>query len=231
MILLALNTLQCKHGWSGRSLSRPIYASTETSSEEKESEKLTNTTQTLGIASVLVATVTFGAILAIPGGYKADDHFNGGTPTLAGRYTFDAFIMANTIAFICSVLSTINLMFSGMHMVGLRLRFGHFVICLFLAFSSVTSLGAAFALGMFLVLAPVARWTAITICAMMMIASLCFYADLLNGASVARALYVRRGNWVLSCIARVFLFRTLMIYWPCVIIFGWAAISTRYGHR
>uniref|UniRef100_A0A0E0B276 PGG domain-containing protein n=1 Tax=Oryza glumipatula TaxID=40148 RepID=A0A0E0B276_9ORYZ len=82
----------------------------------RESEKMTNSIQTLGIASVLIVTVTFGVIFAIPGGYIADEHDNSGTPTLAGSYMFDAFIMANTIAFICSSLATINLMYSGMPM-------------------------------------------------------------------------------------------------------------------
>ncbi|EAY78378.1 hypothetical protein OsI_33465 [Oryza sativa Indica Group] len=196
----------------------------------RESEKLTDSTQTLGIGSVLIVTVTFGALFAIPGGYKADDHYNGGTPTLARRYIFDAFIMADTIAFICSVLATINLMYSGMAMVSLALRYWHFNTSLFLAYSSVTSLGAAFTLGMYLVLAPVARWTAIAICVMMMIASTCLFTEPLNAFRVAIALYVRKGNRVLPVIARVLLFRTLITYWPCAVIFGWAAISTKYGH-
>ncbi|EEE69515.1 protein ACCELERATED CELL DEATH 6 isoform X2 [Oryza sativa Japonica Group] len=198
--------------------------------EVRESDKMTNSTQTLGIASVLIVTVTFGVMFAIPGGYKADDHNNGGTPTLAGSYIFDAFIMANTIAFICSSLAIINLMYSGMPMVSLPLRRRHFNISLLLAFSSVTSLGTAFALGMYLVLAPVTRCTAIAICAMMMIASLCLYTEPLNGVRFAIALYVRRGNRVLLVIAQILLIRTLITYWPCVIIFGWAAISTKDGH-
>jgi hypothetical protein len=42
--------------------------------ERKELEKLKDSTQTLGIGSVLIATVTFGATFALPGGYRADDH-------------------------------------------------------------------------------------------------------------------------------------------------------------
>jgi hypothetical protein len=44
-----------------------------------------DSTHALGIGSVLIATVAFGANFALPGGYRADDHPNGGTPTLAGR--------------------------------------------------------------------------------------------------------------------------------------------------
>jgi hypothetical protein len=94
----------------------------------------------------------------------------------------------------------------------------------------VISLGAAFMLGMYLVLAPVARWTAIAICVMMMIASLCLFTEPLHAPRVAIAMYVRKGNQVLPVIARVLLIRTLITYWPCVVIFGWAAISTKYGH-
>ncbi|XP_037451122.1 ankyrin repeat-containing protein At5g02620-like [Triticum dicoccoides] len=41
-------------------------------------------TQALCIGSVLIATVTFGATFAMPGGYRDGDHTNAGTPTLAG---------------------------------------------------------------------------------------------------------------------------------------------------
>lgn len=56
-------------------------------------------TQSRCIVSVLIATVTFGAMFAMPGGYRADDHPNAGSPTLAGTFAFDAFILANTLAF------------------------------------------------------------------------------------------------------------------------------------
>jgi hypothetical protein len=45
--------------------------------------------------------MTFGATFAVPGGYIADDHSNGGLPILARRYTFDALITSNTLAFDC----------------------------------------------------------------------------------------------------------------------------------
>ncbi|BAH94508.1 Os09g0331180 [Oryza sativa Japonica Group] len=56
-------------------------------SESKELEKLKDATETMAIGSVLIATVTFGATFALPGGYRADDHSNGGTPTLVGSYS------------------------------------------------------------------------------------------------------------------------------------------------
>ncbi|TVT97753.1 hypothetical protein EJB05_56987, partial [Eragrostis curvula] len=133
--------------------------------EKEESDKLTSATQTLGIGTVLITTVTFGATFALPGGYKADDHVNGGTPTLAGPWYFDAFMVANTLAFICSSVATVGLMYSGMALVSLHSRRIHFSIAAFFAANSITSLTTAFALGVYMVLAPVARSTAIAICA------------------------------------------------------------------
>ncbi|XP_034579069.1 protein ACCELERATED CELL DEATH 6 isoform X2 [Setaria viridis] len=131
--------------------------------ESKELEKVKDSTQALCIGSVLIATVAFGATFALPGGYKADDHTNGGTPTLAGRYAFDAFIMANTIAFICSSIATVGFMYSGTSMVDLKTRKVYLGTAVFFMYSSVTSLAAAFALGVYMVLVPVAHKTAVAV--------------------------------------------------------------------
>jgi hypothetical protein len=74
--------------------------------KKKQSNLIKDATRMYIIGAVLIATVAFGATFAIPGGYKEDDHLNGGTPTLAGRYIFDAFMMANTLAFVCSTAAT-----------------------------------------------------------------------------------------------------------------------------
>ncbi|KAF0915685.1 hypothetical protein E2562_037826 [Oryza meyeriana var. granulata] len=132
--------------------------------DSSESQILSDSTQTLAIGSVLIATVTFGATFALPGGYRADDHINGGTPTLAGRYAFDAFIMATTLAFICSSIATLDLMYSGISMVNLPVRRQHFAVSIFFLTSSGTSLVAAFALGVYMVLAPVDAKMGIVIC-------------------------------------------------------------------
>jgi hypothetical protein len=56
-----------------------------------ETEVLKDSTGTLCIGSVLIATVTFGTTFAVPGGYIADDHSNGGSPIRARRYAFNVF--------------------------------------------------------------------------------------------------------------------------------------------
>uniref|UniRef100_A0ACD5WU19 Uncharacterized protein n=1 Tax=Avena sativa TaxID=4498 RepID=A0ACD5WU19_AVESA len=132
--------------------------------ESRESDNVKDTTRNLSIGSVLIATVTFGATFALPGGYRADDHPDGGSPTLAGSYAFDAFMMANTLAFICSTTATVGFMFSGTSMVNTRSRKFHLGSSVYLMAASVTSLTAAFALGVYMVLAPVASRTAVAMC-------------------------------------------------------------------
>jgi hypothetical protein len=78
-----------------------------------ETEVLKDSTGTLCIGSVLIATVTFGTTFAVPGGYIADDHSNGGSPILARRYAFNAFIASNILVFVFSAMATIDLMYSG----------------------------------------------------------------------------------------------------------------------
>ncbi|KAK1614538.1 hypothetical protein QYE76_020055 [Lolium multiflorum] len=130
----------------------------------KQSESLKNSAESQGIVTVLIATMTFGATFALPGGYRADDHTNGGTPTLAGRYVFSAFLMANTLAFVCSSIATLGIMYAGNTRNKMSFRRAHFLASSFFAHGSVTSLSVAFALGVYSVLAPVAPKTANAIC-------------------------------------------------------------------
>ncbi|GJM93491.1 hypothetical protein PR202_ga10051 [Eleusine coracana subsp. coracana] len=65
------------------------------------------------IASVLIATVTFGAAFTVPGGYIADDHPNAGTAVSARRFAFRAFVMSDTMAFLFSIVATCFLVYGG----------------------------------------------------------------------------------------------------------------------
>ncbi|KAI4983359.1 hypothetical protein ZWY2020_023851 [Hordeum vulgare] len=70
-------------------------------------------TQSRCIVAVLIATVTFGAMFAMPGGYRGDGHPNAGSPTLAETPGFHIFIYTNALAFALSATAVISLMFSG----------------------------------------------------------------------------------------------------------------------
>ncbi|WVZ83145.1 hypothetical protein U9M48_030318 [Paspalum notatum var. saurae] len=193
--------------------------------QTKELDKLKDSTQALSIGSVLIATVTFGAAFALPGGYKQDDHTDGGTPTLAGEYAFHAFMMANTVAFICSSIATIGFMNSGSALHNLVSRKKYFNSSTVFMHNSIIALTAAFALGVYTVLAPVAQKTAIAICVMSPLVVLYNFAEFwMKWAYLSVPLYKRKG-----------LFCTLLIYmcvmvvniitglWLFMFIFIWAA--------
>ncbi|CAM0870691.1 unnamed protein product [Alopecurus aequalis] len=195
--------------------------------EDKECENIKDTTQNLSIGSVLIATVTFGATFALPGGYKADDHTNGGSPTLAGRYVFEAFMMANTLAFLCSSTATVGFMFSGTPMVNTRSRKFHLLSSLYFIAASVTSLTAAFALGVYMVLAPVAYKTAVAICVLSPFVLLWKNVDYWKRwLLLVGPLRARKGLWwTLQVFAPVMAWSILSELWPLMIIFSWAAFA------
>ncbi|CAL5011016.1 unnamed protein product [Urochloa decumbens] len=200
--------------------------------ESIEIEKVKDTTQTLAIASVLIATVTFGATFALPGGYKADDHTNGGTPTLAGRYTFDAFMMANTLALASSVIATFGLMRSGSPLFKPRNRKFYLGIAFHFMETSLACLFAAFALGVYLVLGPVAHKTATAICVISSVVVLCNKVECwIKWSLLAWPLFLRMGliNGLSKAAIRFFVHLSTE-FWPFLFIFGWPAYA-KYNHQ
>uniref|UniRef100_A0A0E0IHD7 PGG domain-containing protein n=1 Tax=Oryza nivara TaxID=4536 RepID=A0A0E0IHD7_ORYNI len=105
--------------------------------EAEESKKIIESTQILGIGSVLVAAVAFAGAITMPGGYRADDHHHGGALTLAGKgYAFSAFVVANALAFVCSRCSPRS-------SVDFTNRSRHFTVAVGLVRSSIRSLAIA----------------------------------------------------------------------------------------
>ncbi|XP_044963897.1 uncharacterized protein LOC123424358 [Hordeum vulgare subsp. vulgare] len=193
--------------------------------EKEESAKVTDSTRTLGIGSVLIASVTFTATFTVPAGIKASDHTKDGRPGLLGMWYYNAFMMANTLAFICSSIATVGLMYAGMPLVKLPIRRRHFVGSVFFASSSLTCLNIAFALGVYMVLAPVSRETTIAICVFTPLVLIYRNAEHLHKMVITWSpIYVRRG-FMFACwsfIWSIFM-RSIMEFWPFVAIFTWAA--------
>lgn len=198
--------------------------------EIAESKKMTESTQILGVGSVLVATVAFAAAFSPPGGYAAGDGNNNngrgnvvvvaGSPALSGRYAFDAFMYAVTVAFTCSMLATFSLIYAGTAAVDWKIRHRYFKHSLSWMRKSTRSLLVAFALGVYLVLAPVSRTTAIGI---MVSASGTLFLrnrEVLRMLMCAYVLHKRMGIMVLARIGvpmAVVLLQSSLIF---VVIFG-----------
>ncbi|KAF7067225.1 hypothetical protein CFC21_073140 [Triticum aestivum] len=200
---------------------------------EKDAEMLKQATQTLIIVSVLIATVAFSASFAFPGGYRADDHKNGGTPTLSGSYAFDTFIMATTLAFICSTVATGGFAVAAMPMINLNTRKVNCSLSVFCLSSSVTCMSIAFALGVYMVLAPVARSTTVAVCLITPAVFLSKNVEtIIKLAILARPLCTRKG--LFSGMTELLKMHTLMLIvalWPFVVAFGWPALARIHHNR
>lgn len=191
--------------------------------EKEELENIKETTQSLCVGSALIATVAFGAAFALPGGYRQDD----GTPILAGRYTFHAFVMANTFAFVFSAMATVCLMYSGSPVFNTKIRKWRSVYAYLFMEISVTCLVAAFALAGFLVLGSVAHKTALAICFISPSVVLFNNAETLsNVILIATTVYKRNGLHHLSFLVhagRVVGYTPFLALLPIPFIFVWAA--------
>lgn len=193
---------------------------------EKASVKLAGSTQTLGLAVVLMATMAFGASFTLPGEYKDD-----GTPALAGRYAFDAFISAISWAFGCAGLATINLTYSGINSIDHSLRVWHLDVAMFFAVGALSSLVTAYGLGLYVTLVPVDYEHAVSTAVVSSVVLLAGFMDLLRGRGVARALYARLGTQALLIFARTIFLQGAMVLWPVVSSFKGAAIAAKHRHK
>ncbi|TVU38782.1 hypothetical protein EJB05_12169, partial [Eragrostis curvula] len=104
------------------------------------------------IASVLIATVAFAAAFTVPGGFVADDHPSAGTAILAKRFAFKAFIVSDTIAFLCSIVATSFLIYGGSREIPRNHQREYNVLASGLVPVAVQFLIAAFAFGLHLVM-------------------------------------------------------------------------------
>jgi hypothetical protein len=109
------------------------------------------------IASVLIATVAFAAAFTVPGGFVADDHAHAGTAILARRFAFRAFVVSDTIAFLCSIVATCFSIYGGSREIPRGHRRGYILLASVLVPVGSQFMIAAFAFGFQLVLGSVNR--------------------------------------------------------------------------
>ncbi|BAT07523.1 Os09g0331300 [Oryza sativa Japonica Group] len=135
------------------------------------------------------------------------------------------------LAFICSLLATSGLIYCGVPMVEFSIRFKYFNASMHLLQSSVRSLSAAFALGVYLVMFSVAPSVAITVCVIVSSGLLYGNVELRQSIMVAKTVCIRIGLKV----ALQFNSKTLTLFYPIfvslfynfwsfVLIFGLPAI-------
>ncbi|CAN6205579.1 unnamed protein product [Urochloa humidicola] len=115
-------------------------------------------TKTGTIAAVLIATVAFAAAFTVPGGFVADDHPGAGTAILARRFAFRAFVVSDTMAFLCSILATCFFVYGGAREVPRKHRFRSNILGDWLMPLEAQFMMATFVFGFQLVLGGANRW-------------------------------------------------------------------------
>ncbi|XP_066325586.1 protein ACCELERATED CELL DEATH 6-like isoform X2 [Miscanthus floridulus] len=210
----------------------------------EESKKITEFAQIVGICSVLVATATFAVVFQLPGGLRTDDNDNSsspspspspapapspgypiGTPILAGKYAFDGFILANTLAFSCSAIATFSLVYCGMAAVDIEQRIKLVSISIALLNGAARSFCAAFAFALYLLLSPVEPATAIataTMTALVLLDAVRFlwllFVDMV--IVLRRGRGRGRGAAPLLKLTTAFVVNMVYLFWPYIIIFS-----------
>lgn len=228
LISAALRHCQARRGPQSRYdqliKAQEYFAKQKQEDEVNQSNKLTDSTETPIILPALILAATYVTFFTVPARYN-----NRGAPVPAGTYVFNAFMMANAIAFLSSAAATLRLLDSaGMAMH--RIQQQHLDISAYCAFCAVTCFCATFALGQFLILAPAAHMAATATCALVFLVFLVSwfgYTQPRGGfIGFARALRARLGSGkaFLIC-ARIVLWPMLAVCWPFVVIFGSAALS------
>uniref|UniRef100_A0A0D9XCL1 PGG domain-containing protein n=1 Tax=Leersia perrieri TaxID=77586 RepID=A0A0D9XCL1_9ORYZ len=229
---LMYETLKCAKAECGN-IHRDLFQNKHTcqANIENESEKLTKLAQVAIIGSVLIATVTFAAAFTLPGGYRQDDHSNGGTPTLVGSYTFYAFVIANTLAFVYSSLATFGLIYSAMPFVDLSIRRAYFrsllSVLLHAQGSKSPAIAAAiagdsvsFALAVYTMIAPVDRRTALFVCVSTAVVMAFGHLNVVQTLGLAWALQCRMGFRLSGMLLLRVMMQLAFAYWSYPLIFG-----------
>ncbi|KAI8557896.1 hypothetical protein RHMOL_Rhmol04G0046500 [Rhododendron molle] len=130
---------------------------------------------TLALIAALIATLTFGAAFTMPGGYDSSPDNLVGVATLAKKAALKVFILSDTLAMCCSILSLFLLLRA--------MRVDHNVTFA-LTNTSTTLLRTAsyatlvaFISGIFAVIAPKALWVAIVVCLVCSVAPFFFLPE------------------------------------------------------
>ncbi|KAF6987058.1 hypothetical protein CFC21_004736 [Triticum aestivum] len=211
--------------------------------EAEESQKITTFAQIGGIGSVLVATATFAATFTMPGdpsntGPNTLANGKGGSPTFASLYAFRAFIISNTLAFICSTLATFSLVYTGVATVDIQNRIKLVAFSMELLKGAARSFCVTFGFAIYMVLPPeVARvsGTDMAACAMMILA-LVDAAWAILPIVTDTTILLSREDWGsmtkrLIKLGAGILANIVYVLWPYIVIFGLAAIKKISGSK
>lgn len=113
------------------------------------------------LVGALIATLSFTAGIAVPGGYM-DGGPNEGNAVLYKKISFDLFVISNTIALVLSLASVFS-HFCTRRLITEESIIDQLKVATYCSLGSIFAMVVAFMTGSYTVLA-VSRWLAITVC-------------------------------------------------------------------
>jgi hypothetical protein len=172
--------------------------------------------------------VTFASAFTLPGGYRSAGDSDGaaGTPVLAGSYAFEVFVLANALAFICSLLATSQLLYAGVPAYGLAGRFCSVNQAYGLMMNSGRSLLVAFGFGLYVALHPVARTLPIAVVVSLSLLAVLFtkVSEGIDSIYYFYPTFPRRQKSAANDIIVDSIVFVLERFWSYILIFGIPAI-------
>ncbi|XP_065025066.1 ankyrin repeat-containing protein NPR4-like [Musa acuminata AAA Group] len=144
---------------------------------QREKDRINETlvANNMSVMAVLVATVAFAAAFTLPGGYKSDESNDPGMPILLKRTAFKVFLIFDTLAMTTSFLVLVHLLQVGL---GSKTYKNWFLPEARLMLQiSLLALMAAFASGLYPLIAGECFWLFILICVFLSIYFLYFLMD------------------------------------------------------
>lgn len=134
---------------------------------EKESTKYENMSKSLITGAVLIASATFAAIFTVPRDYGGDDSSH---TLISRKNVFKAFVIADMLAFIFAIVSTIWLLCSALSNIHLEYCKFYFQWCTPLLYGAINLFILTFGLGGYITIAPLSEWLALLILGVSVIA-------------------------------------------------------------
>ncbi|XXG48807.1 hypothetical protein AAC387_Pa02g3153 [Persea americana] len=116
---------------------------------------------TLSIVTTLVATVTFAAAFAVPGGYK-NDGVQEGMPVFIKNAALKTFLFSDTLAFCSSMAATILLVYASANPTDKHLSASALNTCAYIAAVAIPATITAFMTGIYVLTSKESFWLAVT---------------------------------------------------------------------
>lgn len=162
MMIRTLGLIRCCQGITRRDHFVLEYFLQFDQKKEKLVDDFESMAKSMAIGTVLIASAAFAAAFSVTAAYKIDIFAGHKSPGLS--LAFKSFILMVAYAFFCSITATCLLIEAALTILDPRYRGNYISISAILIKMATKGFVVAFAIGVYVVLAPVFKWLAFLVC-------------------------------------------------------------------